>query len=108
MNLEEALVRIADLEKILFEEPKLKKLSYTSEGGFEIGMEHWAIKHMACSVAESLLGGREPADANYAIFNLKTEIGPLEVTIQKCHGAKLTPGETIASLKSRLSKYEEV
>lgn len=94
------------LSGVMQGEPALKLFKYTQEDGFEGQIEHWAVKLIAASLADSLLDGRNPEDSNFVTMDLVSDIGPLVMTIQKkC--SKKTPSTIIAELTARVAELEK-
>lgn len=88
-------------------EPVLKSLWFTQEDGLEVQVEHWGVKLIAASVLDTLLNGREAAEANFLTMTMQSDIGPLEVTVRKTVGGKSTPADQIALLKQEIEMLKE-
>jgi hypothetical protein len=97
--------RIAELEaeidrlrNLLSTDPKVTKFHYTPEDGVEVEVEHWAVRLLAASLAETF-------DKAGGVSFVTTTItghpkGPIEVTVAPTWGERKTTAQVLAELRA--------
>lgn len=83
---------IERLRGLLLGEGVVKKMMYTPEDGIEVELEHWAVKHIAANLANSL--GEAPNFVTMTVHH--PDEGPIEVTVRRAWG------KTVAAVQAEL------
>ncbi len=92
---------IERLRGLLLGEGVVKKMMYTPEDGIEVELEHWAVKHIAANLANSL--GEAPNFVTMTVHH--PDEGPIEVTVRRAWGK--TVAAVQAELKAEIASLRE-
>lgn len=87
------------------EEPKIKKMSYSPEEGFEVDIEHSAVRVLAASLWKTF---EDSSGVNFVSMDVDglSDKGPIEVTIRPKWGTK-TQTEIIKEMREVIAELIE-